>query len=237
MGDYAMGAPVALEAEISERADAFGGAGGNRGLLAQSEAPPADPKPEPEPSPTADKPVSKRLIIYTANFSILVSSAKAAADRLLAAVQAVDGYLQSQSGNRIVVRVPAAKFEPLTKELEDYGAITNRDVRAQDVTAAYRDLAIRIENAEHARDRLLKLLDQAAKTKDLLEIERELRRLTEEIERMKGQLRLMGDQIAFSTLTVSFQEDAPAPRPVTLRRASRFKWINKIGVEHALEQF
>ena len=57
---------------------------------------------------------------------------------------------------------------------------------------------------------------------DILKIEAEVRRLTDEIEGMKGELRNLGDQVAFSTLTVNFFADAPPPNPYPQRTRSRF---------------
>jgi hypothetical protein len=81
------------------------------------------------------------------------------------------------------------------------------------------------------------LLARADKVEDILRIEGELRRLTEEIERLKGEVRFLSDRIAYSTLKVLFSSNAPEPIPVPRRARSRFWWINRVGVEHVLEDF
>jgi hypothetical protein len=209
-------------------------------VVARRETEPAPPPAEAPPLPkTAEAPApperAARLMVYTASFQVLVPAAEPAVDALLARVQALGGHLADRTDNRITVRVPAARFHALVDDVTGLGVVTARQMKAEDVTDRYTDLALRIENAERSRQRLLQLIEEADETKDLLEIEAQLRRLTEEIERMKGQLRLLKDHIALSTLTVDLRENAPAPRPVHYRQYSRFEWINRVGVENVLQ--
>lgn len=199
------------------------------------EGEPPPPAPAPEPS---DKPVSKeRLVIYTGSLALLVPAVEPSLEKFLARVDALGGYLGSRNENTVTVRVPAERFEALVDEVAGMGTVLSRRVQARDVTAQYRDLRIRIENAERSRQRLLALLERAEKMEDVLKIEAQLTRVTAELESMKGQLRLLADQIALSTLTVEFRSNAPSPRPAHVRRYSRFTWINNVGIENALSSF
>jgi hypothetical protein len=83
------------------------------------------------------------------------------------------------------------------------------------------------------RDRLAQLLERA-NVKESLELERELGRVTEELERLEGQMRLMRDKIDFSTIAVEFQPraegvvtSAPAPR-------LPFAWLRDLGLPKLL---
>jgi hypothetical protein len=110
--------------------------------------------------------------------------------------------------------------------------------QANDVTEEFVDLGIRIDTARKARDRLLDVLAKAEKVEDILKIEAELRRLTEEIERMEGRKKFLADQVAMATLSATFVATAPPPppRPRPPQR-SRFHWINEIGADSMLEGF
>ena len=55
------------------------------------------------------------------------------------------------------------------------------------------------------RARFEKLLEKAVKVEEALQIERELGRITGEIERIKGRLKLLADQARYSTITVRFE--------------------------------
>jgi hypothetical protein len=212
-------APGLDPARTGGRDPAAGGGGG-----ADPQAPQADPR-NAEP---------KRLMIYTASYELLVPSVADSIRAFVERVEGLGGYLQKRDGARVACRVPAARFGELIAAIPSIGAVLLESLEAADVTRAYRDLEIRIENAEKARQRLLSILEKADKVEEVLAIEADLRRLTEEIERMKGELRYLADQIAFSTITVLFRSSAPEPTPVRARQPSRFEWLNEVGVENVL---
>ncbi len=192
---------------------------------------PDAPDAEPAPEPVA------RLMIYTARFAILVANADEARESFIADVKERGGYLQERSSDSITCRVPAAEFDAVVEALRGAGKVLNEHIQASDVTKKFYDLKIRLDNARKGRDRLLALLEKAEEVKDLLAIEEQLRRLTEEIERHEGELKYLSQQIAFSTVTVSFRSNAPPPSAVRGRTWSRFWWINQIGVENVLDDF
>jgi hypothetical protein len=142
------------------------------------------------------------------------------------------GYLALRDNTRIVIRVPRGRFNDALGRIETLGDVTNRNVNAEDVTDEYVDLEIRIRNARAVRDRLQALLANAS-VKDALEIEKELARVTTELERMEGRLKLLRDKVAFSTITVTFQPVDTAP----VRANSMllpFPWLQQLGLSTLL---
>lgn len=209
-----------------------------------AQAPPAPAPGAPQEGPTGDPaPVaddrtpSKRLMVYRGTYTVMVANVDESVKELMTRAEAFGGYLQSRADGTVTVRVPAERFFELTKELAGYGRIMNESLEALDVTKQYVDLSLRIETAEKSRARLIELLSQATKMEDILRIESELRRLTAEVETMRGELRLLSDQIAFSTLTVRFLLNAPPPSPYPVRKESRFPWVNRVGLERVLYEF
>jgi len=193
--------------------------------------------PTTEPAPTEKSiEAAKRLVIYTGSLSLLVAQADPAVAEFLAHVDTLGGYLQSRSGTTVTVRVPASTFFQTVDRLRKSGQVVDENINAQDVTKRVFDLELRQRTAEEAHKRLLKLLESATKMEDILAIEAQLRRLTDEIEAMKGELRTIADQVAFSTLTVTFMANAPSPVPYPMRTHSRFSWINQVGIERVLAQ-
>lgn len=194
---------------------------------------------ETQPAPEESKTVEKRLVIYTAQFSILVGSVEDAMKDLAKKIEDWKGYVQTTDLRRVTFRVPAASFDRAVEEISRLGVVTAKQVQSQDVTRQFMDVQLRIEVAEASRKRLMALLEKADTTEALLKIENEIRRLTEEIERMKGDLRTLGDQIVYSTITVDFSAKAPEAKPAASRRGglSYFAWINQIGVENVLRAF
>jgi len=123
------------------------------------------------------------------------------------------GYVASESTHGIVIKVPSSHLDDAVGALGSLATITKRELTARDVTSDYVDLRIRIDNARRLQERLKELLGQTADVARILEIEKELARVTEELERLEGQMRLMNNQTTFATLTISVEESV-SPGPV-----------------------
>lgn len=183
-------------------------------------------------------PPQERMLIQRGEIRVEVARPDDVARDFLAKVAAWGGYLHSQTGNALVVRLPANRFDEAFAAVRAFGRVLAESRQANDVTEEFVDLGIRLDTARKARDRLLEVLQKAEKVEDILKVEAELRRLTEEIERMEGRRKLLADQVALATLAVSFQATATAPPPPPRsRQRSRFEWINRIGAESMMGEF
>jgi hypothetical protein len=190
------------------------------------------PAPPPKADPTQQGARERELIIYTARVTMAVYQV----DQGVAAVEKIaqesGGYLATKQDRAITVRVPRARFQDTLAKVDKIGDVLHRDVQAQDVTDEHLDLEIRIKNARAMRARLQDLLAKAS-VKEALEIEKELHRVTEELERLEGKLKLLADKIAYSTITVAFE-----PRGSQIRAASvrlPFPWLGQVGLPGLLQ--
>jgi Domain of unknown function (DUF4349) len=110
----------------------------------------------------------------------------------------------------VIVRVPSDRFEDTLTELGDIGRIESQFVDTQDVTDEFVDLGARIRNARTAEHVLLNLMDEATTIADTIRVQNQLERVQENIERMRGRLRVLEDHTSFSTLAVDvIEEGAP----------------------------
>jgi hypothetical protein len=135
-----------------------------------------------------------------------------ALERAEAITESLDGYVSFVGPAEAVLRIPDARLDEALDRLAALGEVERREVRVADVTAAYTDLQIRLDNALALRARLRALLADAAGVQDVLAVERELARVTTEVERLEGQLRLLQNQVAFSTVRLSVGRDVdPGP--------------------------
>ena len=110
----------------------------------------------------------------------------------------------------VVVRVPSDRFEEALRELRDVGRIQSQYVDTQDVTNEFVDLEARIRNSRAAERVLIGLMNEAATVGDTIRVQNQLERVQENIERMRGRLRVLEDQTSFSTLSIEVVE-AGAP--------------------------
>jgi len=195
---------------------------------------PGQGKPEPRPGP-AEQPVGP-LLIYSADIHLAVHEVSSTQRAIIAVSKEVGGFLATQDDTKVTIRVPAKRFQEALEKCEKAGDVVHRNIQAQDVGEEYRDIAIRLRNAEVVRDRLEELLRQANSVEDALKVQRELGEVTERIETMKGRLRFLQDRISLSTITVWFQ---PKPVAESLGNASQlsrlpFPWLDELGLQSLL---
>ena len=99
----------------------------------------------------------------------------------------------------------------------NFGQITSKEIHAKDVTEEYVDLGIRLESKLVALTAYRKFLKRATNVEEILNVQREIRQIEEEIEAQKGRLRYLDDQAAYSTLRITLQEH----RPIVAKAESR----------------
>jgi hypothetical protein len=113
----------------------------------------------------------------------------------------------------MVLRVPADRFAAAMDALRPLGRVRVDNTNAGDVTRSYNDLEIRLAVKRDVVARLRALLtNRTARLSDLIAAERELGRAIAELEQMEGERRYLDNQIALSTINVTFYH-APVAGP------------------------
>ena len=179
-------------------------------------------------------PAAQRMLIYSGRLAMAVADVESSVQATQKLANEVGGYMLTMSANSITIRVPAKQFFPVLERLKALGQTISKSVTAQDVTDEYVDLQLRLKNAEVLRDRLVAILEKAANVKDTLEVERELNRVREEIERIKGRLAQLDKLIAYSTIEVTFTQAQDQPAKIR-RPETPFPWLDRLGVETVLD--
>jgi hypothetical protein len=172
------------------------------------------------------------LLIYDAVLTLAVFEAAQAIDTIEKLAVESGGYLVQRGDHHITIRVPSKAFRPALDKVETLGDELHRQVNVRDVTEEFSDLEIRLQNARAVRARLEELLRQATTVEDALAVQKELERVTEEIERMLGRLKLLRELVAFSTITVRFEA---RPSDVVENRVTLpFPWLHELGLPRLL---
>lgn len=147
-----------------------------------------------------------------------VGDIKSAQEKIQNVVKNFKGYIQNENYSNdetettisMEIRVPNQNFDGLINSFsEGIGSVTQKNIRAEDVTEEYTDVAIRLENKLTYLEKYRELLKRSASTKDLLEIQEKIRGLEEEIESSKGRLRYIDDQVNYSTLDLTLTKEKP----------------------------
>ena len=231
------GLPYPAEPPMLAEAEVDGAVGGAPPPPAPP-PPPAQPAPAPTNAPDASGPpdIKKQaqpLLIYTADYTMAVFETTAAIDAVQKMAEELGGYLVKRTDGYITVRVPSNTFKTALGKLEALGDVLHRDESVEDVTEVFYDLKIRLDNARAMRDRLEQLLAQAKDVKEALAVEKELARITAEIETMEGKLKRLRELIAFSTITVRFE--ARGGETVGDEVRLPFPWLDQLGLSNLLQ--
>lgn len=175
-----------------------------------------------EKSPPSTLPAPERLelkipakIIKNAQVQFQVKQLEESHTRILALLKKNNAYMgsdnRSTSGYQIqsdiIIRVPSENFDALLKEVMTESIYTNSaNSSAEDVTAQFVDIEARLKTKKNVEQRYSDLLREAKKIQDILDIEEKLRVIREEIESAEGQLRLLKDQVSYSTISLNLYQ-------------------------------
>lgn len=165
------------------------------------------------------------MIVRTASLVLVAKDFPATRAALERIVKEYGGYLanlttSSPSGTAqgltAAVRVPAAKLDAALAELKKLGRVEQESQSGEEVTQQYVDLVARLSNARATEQRLVQVLQQrTGKVRDVLEVEREIARVREEIERMEAQRKGIEKQVQFATVELQVREEYNAQLNVT----------------------
>ncbi len=104
-----------------------------------------------------------------------------------------------------MVRVPSQNFQPFIDGVsEGVSYFDRKDISRQDVTEEFVDLEARLKAKRELENRYLELLAKAKNVKEMLEIERELSQIREEIEAKQGRLNYLKNRVSLSSINLYF---------------------------------
>lgn len=171
----------------------------------------------------SQSPVSAdRLVIQNADLSIVVADVNARVKAIQDMATAMGGFVvsaniyqvQASDGTsvpqaQIVVRVPQEKLnDALDLVKQNTVEVKNETRSGQDVTDQYVDLQSRLTAKQAAEDQLLKIMQNATKTQDVLDVYSQLQQVQSDIEVLKGQIKYMEQAAALSSISVSIIAEA-----------------------------
>ncbi|NDI98498.1 DUF4349 domain-containing protein [Flavobacterium sp. LaA7.5] len=195
----------------------------------------------------ADKAVSTRgneltdydpKIIKNANLAFETDDLNATANTIQTAVKKYKAQVQHDSESKssyrmsrdMLIRIPSKHFENFIADIGTGVAYFDRkEISAQDVTEEYIDIEARIKAKKTLENRYLELLKKAGKVSEMLEIEKELSAIREEIEAQQGRLNYMKNRVAMSTVNIEFYKITEAQADATISYGSKMGNAIKSG--------
>jgi hypothetical protein len=182
----------------------------NAESFAQAEQ--AGAKPAETPAPE----LANRKLIRNASVELEIVSFDDALQKITAFANEEHGYVattdsQKQANGKlrgqVVVKILPENLDRFLQKVRGIGELKNQTLGTEDVTKAYFDTDARLKNAHVMEQRLIDMLKtKTGKVSDLLQVEKELGRVREEIEKMQGELKYWDSQVQFATVTISLAE-------------------------------
>ena len=187
---------------------------------------------EPSAAETPATEAVNRKLIRNANVELEIVSFDDAVQKITAFATEERGYVattnsQKQANGKlrgqVIVKVLPENLDRFLQKIRGLGELKNQSLGTEDVTKAYFDTDSRLKNARVMEQRLIEMLKtKTGKVSDLLQVEKELGRVREDIEKMQGELKYWDSQVQFATVTISLAEkDMEEPAAFLIKERSQ----------------
>ena len=123
------------------------------------------------------------------------------------------------AGTVMTLRVPPARLDSLTADLSRLGDVVSASTSSTDVAAEVADVDARVATARASLARVRVLMGRATTLADVVALEGELSRRQGDLEALEARQRVLADETAQATLTVTL---TAAPVPVAATEDSGF---------------
>ncbi|WP_166921374.1 DUF4349 domain-containing protein [Flavobacterium poyangense] len=123
----------------------------------------------------------------------------------------------------LTVRVPSQNFDLFMQSIsKGVSYFDRKEISSEDVTEQYIDLDSRLKTKQKLESRYLEILQKATKISEILEIEKQISLIREEIEAKQGQLKYLESRVSESTITIEFY------KPVAEKEGVKISYGSKI---------
>ncbi len=170
----------------------------------------------PESAPVPE--VKERLVIKESTLSLLVKNVVEIQTAITQKAQGLGGYLVQSSISHpeetevtsgwITVRIPQGKLEEALNYFRGLAVrVVSETISGQDVTDEYVDIEARLATLLKTKAKLEEILAKAEKAQDMLEVQRELISLQEQIDSFKGRKNYLEKSAQLSRVTIYLATD------------------------------
>lgn len=159
---------------------------------------------------------ANRKIIYTARLNVVVEDFVDVPKSVRSLVNQHGGFIsvsnvgsmqgRSRSGSW-TIRIPVDQYQLFLSATGELGQTASLSQNADDVSEEFFDAKARVSNKKKLEERIVKLLEKSDhKIQHVIEVERELGRVREEIECIEGRIRYLTDRTSLTTVHLDIRE-------------------------------
>ena len=186
-----------------------------------------------QPVLTPEKTETKRVAAIRSTMVLKVLNPAIARSEIKTIVRELGGYATLTSDNAIVVKIPPALLQQALGDFAKSGVVINQTLDRRDLTQEKAQLQASLKSKTEILQKLQTFID-SSDFNSTLEIERSMTQLVNEIEHIKGRLRLLFDSTTWSVVDISFEF---RNRENIQYISSPFAWINDANTDSFLENF
>lgn len=116
-------------------------------------------------------------------------------------------YIKSRQ-NTIVIRVPSKNYKDFVNESGDIGNITYKQSEVENITQQYYDTTAEVKGLQSQLNRLLIMMNNTTEVSDMIEINREITDVQNQINKLETKIRTMDMDTTYSYVTITITEVA-----------------------------
>jgi|GEM_PF-1163119 len=184
---------------------------------------------------------TQQKIIKNGNLSFETSDLETTTTQVYELVKKYNAQIQSDREGKdyknsfyknIVIRVDSNKFEALVDEIsKGVNYFDTKEISSEDVTEQYIDIQSRLKTKKELENRYLELLKKATNVSEMINIEKNLSKIREEIETQQARLNYLQNRISQSTLRIYFYKKT-SETGITNSYGSKIKNAIKHGFDN-----
>ena len=192
----------------------------------------------PEPAAPAIKEKIEQKIIKEATLRFETDNLETAFNQIQKAVTINKARIINDSEGKdfatvfrnLTVKVPSQNFDRFISDIsKGVSYFEVKSISAEDVTEQFIDLTSRLKTKKKLEERYLEILKKANKVSEILEIEKQISTIREEIEAKEGQLKYLESRVSESTITIEFYKTIAEKEGVKISYGSKLWTAIKSG--------
>ncbi|MHC0444468.1 DUF4349 domain-containing protein [Flavobacterium sp. 3-218] len=169
-------------------------------------------------------------IIKSANLKFETADIEETFQQIQKAVKENNATIQSDSEGKnnislyrtITVKVPSQNFDVFLQSItKGVSYFDEKEISSEDVTDQYIDLDSRLKTKRKLEERYIEILKKATKVSEILEIEKQISEIREEIESKQGQLKYLESRISESRVFINFYKPIAEKQSVKVSYGSK----------------
>jgi len=170
-------------------------------------------------------------LAYTATVTVSVDEPRQTADALVKLTNKIGGYFARRNQNSLVLKVPRSSMPKVISAAIKAGTVLSRNEQARDLSKELLQKRTLLKSRESMLEKYFAVLHNAD-YQAVLQVEREITNLVQEIETYKGRLKRLEHELYYAQITVSFKfKERRAPRR---DGTSSFAWLNTVNLADTL---